>query len=161
MTTFKSHVAISDDHRERLIDTLNTTLATTLDLMLQVKQAHWNIRGPWFFARHELFDDLATHLRDFGDDIAERAGTLGGYARGTVRLAGSGSELPEYDLEAVDGDRHLQLLTERYGAYCKLLRTGIGRTQEAEDVATEDLLTEVLRKTELDLWFLESHLQRK
>ncbi|HJK99202.1 MAG TPA: DNA starvation/stationary phase protection protein Dps [Polyangiaceae bacterium LLY-WYZ-14_1] len=160
MTEFTTHVGMKEQDRERLVTTLNTTLATTLDLMLQVKQAHWNIRGPWFFARHELFDELAKQLRKLGDDIAERASTLGGYANGTVRLSAEHSELPEYDLKAVDGEQHLRQLTERYGTYTKLLRTGISRSQESNDPATEDLLTEALRKTELDLWFLESHLKR-
>lgn len=158
MTRFSTHVSIPDDKREMLITTLNEALATNLDLMLQVKQAHWNIKGPWFVSRHELFDTLAERLREQGDDLAERVATLGGYARGTVRLAAEGSTLPEYDLDAVRGEKHVATLVERYGAYAKLLRRGIGRTQEAKDPASEDLLTEALRASETDLWFLESHL---
>ena len=157
-TRFPSHVALSDDTRQQLIESLNTALATVLDLQLQVKQAHWNIKGPQFFARHELFDKVAGRLRDSADDIAERAATLGGYAQGTVRLAASHSKLPEYELNAVDGKQHIRTLVERFASYTKLLRENIEDASKNGDPATEDLYTEALRTAELDMWFLESHL---
>jgi starvation-inducible DNA-binding protein len=91
--------------------------------------------------------------------VAERVSTLGGQATGTVRLAATHSELREYDVDAVDGRRHLQLLAERYGDYTKLLRQMVDSKAVRADVVTEDLFTEVLRGSELDLWFVESHLQ--
>lgn len=158
MTRYKSHVALPDDARESLVRQLNLTLATTLDLHSQVKQAHWNTRGPWFFARHELYDRLADHLSGWADDAAERAGTLGGYAKGTVRMSSEISVLAEYDPQVREGSHHLRLLTERYVRYTELLREGIKLAQEQDDPATEDLFTGVLRAAELDLWFIESHL---
>lgn len=157
-TRFPSHVSLDDDKRARLVGRCNVALGTTLDLASQVKQAHWNIKGPQFFARHQLFDDLAAHLRVHADTIAERAATLGGYAEGTLRLAAERSVLPEYDLDAVDGRQHIRALVARYAAYGKTVREAIGAAREVADPATEDLFIEVLRSTELDLWFLESHL---
>lgn len=156
MTKFSTHVSLDETTRAPLIEILNKALASTIDLQLQVKQAHWNIRGANFFARHELFDDLAAHLSDAADDIAERAGSLGGYAQGTARLSVSNSILSEYDLEAVQGRQHLEKLTMQYGKYAGFLRECIAEGEK--DPATEDLFVEVLRTTELDLWFLESHL---
>jgi starvation-inducible DNA-binding protein len=57
-----SHVTLADDVKSALIETLNASLATAVDLTFQVEQAHWNIKGPSFFTRHELFDNLADHL---------------------------------------------------------------------------------------------------
>ena len=107
-TRFTSHVALPDETKVALVETLNVALATTIDLQSQLKQAHWNIKGPQFFARHELFDNVAVKLRDFADSIAERATTLGGYAQGTIRLSVEASKLPEYELRAVDGKQHIQ-----------------------------------------------------
>lgn len=155
---FPSRVNVSDETSTQLIETLNQTLATTLDLQLQVKQAHWNIKGPMFVSRHELFDDLAEHLRDCADDIAERAATLGGYAKGTARLASQNSKLDEYELDAVEGKFHLKALAERYGAYSKFLRQALEEAEQKKEPVTADLYTEVLRIAELDMWFIESHL---
>src|SRR5688572_5333591 len=103
MTRFESHVSIDDKNREQLIGILNTLLAATMDLYSQVKHAHWNVKGQDFYMWHELFDDVATPLVKHADALAERAATLGGYAKGTLRQAAEGSPLPEYDLEALDG----------------------------------------------------------
>ncbi len=156
---FTSHVNLPAEAREDLIDVLNVNLANAVDLHWQVKQAHWNIRGKHFISRHQLFDSLADHLRTQADAMAERAGTLGGYAEGTIRLAAKNSQLPEYDLQAVDGDAHLSALVDRFARYAASIRDGIQRSEALEDPVTVDLLTQTLGVVELDLWFLESHLQ--
>jgi starvation-inducible DNA-binding protein len=158
-TPFPTRVRLADDTRAMLVKGLNVSLASTFDLHSQVKQAHWNLKGAQFVARHELFDDLADHLRGWTDDLAERATTLGGYAEGTTRRSAERSVIPEYDLRAVDGRQHLQALAERYGAYCGHIRELVDATQQLGDPATEDLYTEILRDAEMDLWFLEAHLQ--
>ena len=157
-TKFTSHVSLPDESKNALVATLNTALATTIDLHSQVKQAHWNIKGPQFFARHELFDAMAGRLREQADAIAERAATMGGYAEGTTRLSAENSKLPEYDLRAVDGKHHIRVLVDRFSEYTAFIRTAIDEAADKRDPATEDLYTEVLREAELDMWFLESHL---
>lgn len=155
---FPCSVKLADDTRKTLIEGLNVALATSMDLFTQVKQAHWNLKGPQFFARHQLFDDLASHLNEHADDYAERAATLGGYATGTLRMAAERTVLKPYDERAVSGVDHLRALRERFAAYTTLLRNGIEVSQTAGDPATEDLYIEKLRSAEFDLWFLESHL---
>jgi starvation-inducible DNA-binding protein len=155
---FPSHINLPREAREELVELLNTCLATAIDLHWQVKQAHWNIRGRDFISRHELFDAIADHVRKHADDFAERAGNLGGYAQGTIRLAAKNSELEEYDLSAVNGDDHVRVLVDRVANYASVIRSGIQSTDEADDPVTTDLLTRILGEVEQDLWFLESHL---
>jgi len=38
---------------------LQARLADAVDLFTQIKQAHWNVKGPNFIALHELFDSAA------------------------------------------------------------------------------------------------------
>jgi starvation-inducible DNA-binding protein len=155
---FPSHINLPREARAELIELLNTCLATSIDLHWQVKQAHWNIRGKNFISRHELFDEVADHVRKHADDFAERAGALGGYAQGTIRLAAENSELEEYDLSAVNGDDHVLVLVDRVARYAVTIRDGIQRAADLNDPVTEDLFTRVLAEVEQDLWFLESHL---
>ncbi len=156
-TRFPRPISQPREARSELVELLNTCLATAVDLHWQVKQAHWNIRGTHFISRHKLFDDVAAHARDQADEFAERAGALGGYAEGTIRLAVKNSELEEYDLSAVDGDEHIRAVVERVARYASLIREGIDRSDELEDPVTSDLLTGILGVVEQDLWFLESH----
>jgi starvation-inducible DNA-binding protein len=155
---FPSHISLSHETREELIELLNTCLANAIDLHWQVKQAHWNVRGKHFISRHELFDTVADHVRKHADEFAERAGALGGYAEGTIRLAARNSELDEYDLSAVSGEEHVRAVLVRICNYAASIRQGIHRCDNLEDPVSADLLTRILGETEQDLWFLESHL---
>lgn len=155
---FPSHVHLPAETREELIDLLNTCLACAIDLHWQVKQAHWNVRGRDFYSRHELFDEVADTVRKQADELAERAGQLGGYAEGTIRLAGKNSQLPEYDLQAIEGEAHVRAVVERVARYAAVIRDGIHRCEELDEPVTSDLLTGILGDVEKYLWFLESHL---
>ncbi|MFZ0704480.1 MAG: DNA starvation/stationary phase protection protein Dps [Candidatus Korobacteraceae bacterium] len=158
---FSSSVDLSDDAKSKIIELCNARLADTIDLFTQVKHAHWNVKGPQFFQLHELFDDIAEHVEDFGDLIAERITQLGGVAHGTARQVAKKSSIEEYDLEAVKGMDHVRALSERLAAVANASRDAIDKTDKLGDKATSDLFTEVVRGADKDLWFLEAHLQDK
>jgi starvation-inducible DNA-binding protein len=44
---------LAPDTRRSAIDMLNEHLADAIDVHLQAKQAHWNIKGPNFAGLHE------------------------------------------------------------------------------------------------------------
>jgi starvation-inducible DNA-binding protein len=159
VSSFKTHIDIAPDVRQRMIETLNRQLAETTDLYTQTKQAHWNVKGPEFFQLHELFDKLAADIFEFSDTIAERVTALGGYALGTARMAAANSDLPEYPREAVDGRQHLEALIDRYARYAASNRKALDEAQREDDAATADIFTDVARAADKALWFLEAHLQ--
>jgi starvation-inducible DNA-binding protein len=117
------------------------------------------VKGPNFFQLHQLFDQLAAEVFPFMDLIAERATALGGFAMGTVRMAAASSVLPEYPVEAVDGQRHLKALIDRYAAFTANIRKAIDIADERHDRSTADLFTEISRTADKQLWFLEAHVQ--
>jgi DNA-binding ferritin-like protein len=94
---FTTRNNLDAESREKIVTLLNQYLADMFDLYSQTKQGHWSVKGPHFFALHELFDKLAAQLADDVDTIAERATSLGGTARGTARQSAATSRLPEYD----------------------------------------------------------------
>ena len=73
-----THNTLSETIRTQSIELLNKHLAAAIDLHAQVKQAHWNVRGPGFIAIHELFDKVSEDVERFSDMLAERAGGLTG-----------------------------------------------------------------------------------
>ena len=79
-----------------MIDLLNQQLADALDLGLQAKQAHWNVKRPHFIGLHELFDKVAEDLQESIDNIAERAVQLGGIALGTIQVVSKNSRQSAY-----------------------------------------------------------------
>lgn len=145
--------------REQIVPLLNARLADASDLKSQVKQAHWNVKGPHFFQLHELFDEIAGRVDAQIDDIAERAVQLGGTALGTVRLAAAASTLPEYPAGLTDGLAHAAAIADRLAAYGAALRSAIDESAAIGDADTADMFTGFSREADKDLWFVESHLQ--
>ena len=156
---FRTSIDLPAEKREPLVELLNARLADTADLASQIKQAHWNVKGTDFYQLHILFDELAEEIREFVDKVAERATSLGGYARGTARMAAENSTLPEYPTGAVEGMEHVKALVERYALYARLVRDGIDQADDLGDKSTSDLFTEISRVVDKRLWFLEAHLQ--
>lgn len=153
-----SRIDMAPDIRVKVNAVLNRTLAATLDLKTQVKQAHWTVKGLDFYQLHELFDDMATELEEFIDMVAERVTALGGTPLGTARIAAAQSFLPEYPLDLVAGEAHIVALAERYAAYGKSVREAIAETDLLEDADTADLYTEISRAIDKRLWFLDAHV---
>jgi starvation-inducible DNA-binding protein len=150
---------LPEPSRKKLVELLNARLADATDLMLQAKQAHWNVKGPSFIALHELFDQVNSATAEHVDLIAERAVQLGGVVYGTARVAAERSHLEEYPLEITAGSDHAMALSAALSGFGKALRKAIHEADELGDADTADVLTEVSRTNDKLLWFVEAHLQ--
>ena len=155
---YPTRIDLPEDLRAKVAGILNRTLAATLDLKTQTKQAHWNVKGMNFYQLHLLFDEMATELEEYTDMVAERITALAGTAMGTARTAAAESILPEYTFEAVSGAEHVTVLADRYALYAKHVRESIDATEELGDADTADLYTEISRTIDKRLWFLEAHI---
>lgn len=156
---FQTAIDLPEKVRIDLVGVLNQQLADTFDLYGQLKQAHWNVKGRDFYQLHQLFDVLAECALEWADLLGERVTALGGYAMGTVRMSASSSRLPEFPTDIREGMDFVRALVERYGNYCGTTRAGITATEELGDPTTSDLMTEISRDADKNLYFLESHLQ--
>jgi starvation-inducible DNA-binding protein len=147
--------------RREIIELLNRQLADAIDLGLQAKQAHWNVKGPHFVGLHELFDKAAETIGGFIDDIAERIVQLGGVALGTLQIVAKNSRLSAYSLTISSGKEHVTELSNALATFAATMRAAIDTASKAGDADTADLLTEVSRGVDKLLWFVEVHLQAK
>jgi starvation-inducible DNA-binding protein len=158
-TMHRTRIDLPADKREKLIGLLNAQLADILDLRMQSKQAHWNVRGPHFIGLHKLFDEVADALIEQADEIAERASMLGGVAQGTAAVVAERSRLPKYPLDIASGRKHIEAMSTALAAFAKTTRSAIEQAESLGDAGTADLLTQVVRETDKYLWFVEAHLQ--
>ena len=143
--------------RTEMIDLLNARLADAIDLGLQTKQAHWNVKGSNFIALHELFDKLAEEVEEHIDLIAERAVQLGGIAYGTVQDVQKNTGLQPYPTDISASAAHVAVLSSAYAAFGASVRAAIDLADEAGDKDTADLFTQISRDADKALWFIESH----
>lgn len=144
--------------RTAMTELLNARLAEAIDLSLQLKQAHWNVRGATFQQLHALFDQLHAETGPYIDDLAERCVQLGGTARGTLQAVAQRSALASYPLTARTPVAHLKAIQESLAAFGKAVRAGIDAADQAGDKDTADLFTGISRGADKALWFVEAHL---
>src|SRR5712675_638399 len=147
---------LSVEIRSKTVDLLNARLADVIDLGLQAKQAHWNVKGPHFIGLHELFDKVAEELEEFTDGIAERAVELGGIALGTIQVVSKTSRLKAYPLGLVSGREHISALSGALAQFGAGAREAIDAAGKAGDADTADLFTEISRGVDKLLWMIEA-----
>jgi len=150
---------ISKERRTQLNALMNQRLASAVDLQMQMKQAHWNVKGPSFIGLHELFDKVAEAVEGYVDEIAERIVQLGGVAEGTVRMAASRTRLMEYSPEISEGMAHVENVASALSTFGEEARNTINVADELDDADTADLFTEISRGIDKWLWFVEAHSQ--
>jgi len=146
--------------REQVVKELELLLADAIDLTLQAKQAHWNIKGADFIALHQLFDDVHAHATAWADDLAERIVALGGDAHGTVQAVARATRVQPWPLETHGAEAHVERLTAAIAQFGSHVRASIARCAEFGDPGSADLCTSISRQTDKDLWFVEAHLER-
>ena len=157
--SFRTSVDIPPGSREKINKILNQHLADSFDLMSQVKQAHWNVKGSDFWQLHKLFDEVAERAAEWVDEFAERVTALGGYATGTARMAAATSTLPEFPTDITDSMDYVRAVADRLAAFTNSAREAIDQTDKLGDADTADLFTEISRCADKYLYFLEAHLQ--
>lgn len=137
---------------------LNRQLADLIDLGLQARQAHWNVKGPQFTALHTLFEEVADELGELADVVAERAVMLGGVAQGILQTVARDSRLAPYPLDALSGSEHLWPLSAALSHVAQSTRAAIDAADSAGDAGSADVLTQLSRGLDALLWKVESHI---
>src|SRR5207302_1215740 len=150
---------ITQKRRVEISALLNQRLPDEVELQTQMKQAHWNVKGPHFIGLHELFDKIDEAVESYVDLIAERIVQLGGIAEGTARVAAERSRLEEYPLDIADGQAHVEAVSKALSTFGHEVRKTIDEAEELEDADTADIFTEVSRGIDKWLWFVEAHTQ--
>ncbi len=140
---------------------LNRLLADTINLKLQAKQAHWNIKGSNFIALHELFDSVAADADTYTDMIAERTVQIGGVAAGTLEAVSKHTKLEAYPTDMVHSEQYIKALSASLKISADAARNSIDLASDMVDPVTVDLLTEVARGLDKKRWLVESNLQSK
>lgn len=155
----KSKIDLDFNTRNESIGFLQISLASSIDLSLQIKQAHWNIKGLQFIGLHKFLDELHEVVNDFVDLIAERITALSGDAEGNLAHVVEKTILSAYPTGINSITDHIEALTDSISTLGEFVRNAIKATDEKDDMGTSDLFTEVSRGLDHNLWLLEAHLQ--
>jgi len=160
MTTVQqeAHLPTLEDHsRGEAARELQATLVELVDLSLIGKQLHWNIAGRPFKPLHEHLDELVDSWRDLSDTVAERAAALGVAPDGRAGTVDATSGIDPVVPGAVSTDAALHELVPRVADVAERIRSRMDRLGEI-DLPSQDVLIEVIRELEKQLWMLRVSL---
>ena len=143
--------------REGVGQELQTTLHELIDLSLIGKQLHWAVVGPLFRPLHLLLDELVDSWRELSDTVAERAVALGFVPDGQAKAVAAGSQLAAVAPTALEDHLVVRELTHRIAEVSEQVRDRMNRLGDA-DLASQDVLIEVVRKLEKQQWMLRAQL---
>ena len=157
MTSTQAHLpALEDPHmREDVGNQMQATLCELIELSLFGKQLHWSVTGPLFKPLHEQLDELVDSWRELSDVIAERAVALGSYPDGQSATVAAGSGLARVERGAVEDHVVVRELTGRVNDVADRVRERMNRMGDI-DAASQDVLIEVLRELEKQLWMIRA-----
>ena len=152
-------IALDEKARAASCKALNEILADSMVLYALYKKHHWNVAGPTFYQLHLLFDKHAEEQGELIDALAERVQSLGGIAVGDPRHAAELTTIPR----PPDGAEEVPVMIDRtlqaHEIIIEKVRAAITATEASEDWGSNDLLMgDVLRRHELQVWFLSEHV---
>jgi starvation-inducible DNA-binding protein len=152
-------IALSAEARGQSAQILNGILADTTILYALYKKHHWLVAGPTFYQLHLLFDKHAEEQLELIDLIAERIQSLGGIAVGDPRHAAELTTIPRPPDGAEEVPVMISRLLDAHETIIEKVRKGLDATEKSKDFGTNDLLMgDVLRRHELQVWFVAEHV---
>lgn len=154
----KLPITLDEPARKATCEKLQALLTELVNLALQLKQAHWNVRGPLFKPVHEQLDEIVDDARTHSDDVAERITALGVSADGRVTRLQSESSLPEFPEGHLGTRAAVEAVSERMTRTIRVCRTILPTLAEADSIS-EDLVIGITASLEKHHWMLWSQLE--
>jgi starvation-inducible DNA-binding protein len=145
--------------RLEVTERLNQLLADTMTLRDLYKKSHWQTAGPTFYQLHLLFDKHYNEQAELVDLIAERIQVLGGLSIAMAHDVAETTRISRPPRGREEVPVQLSRLIDAHQTIIRELREFARRSDEIGDAGTNDLLvSDVLRTSELQVWFLSEHL---
>jgi len=152
-------LALSRDVRGESVQILNQVLVDSIMLRDLYKKCHWQVSGPTFYQLHLLFDKHAGEQTELVDEIAERIQTLGGLAAGMPDQVAEMTTIERPPRGREEVPVQISRLLDAHQVIIKNVRSAARQTNKNGDDGTNDLLVStVLRRNELQAWFLYEHV---
>ena len=152
-------IALAVEARAESAQLLNRVLADTTILYALYKKHHWVVASPTFYQLHLLFDKHAAEQLELIDLLAERVQSLGAIAIGDPRHAAEITGIDRPPDGAEEAPVMIGRLLDAHEEIISVVREAIERTAKSGDWGSNDLLmSDVLRRHELQVWFLGEHL---
>jgi starvation-inducible DNA-binding protein len=158
-TVVSMPIALAENTRRESIINLNQLLADTITLRDLYKKHHWQVSGPTFYQLHLLFDKHFNEQSELVDEIAERIMLLGGVSVAMGGHVAAMTLIPEPPTGREEVPVQISRLLHAHEIVLKEARTMARQAAQGGDDGTNDLVvSSVIRKNELQVWFIAEHV---
>jgi starvation-inducible DNA-binding protein len=145
--------------RLEMTEQLNLLLADTITLRDLYKKSHWQVAGATFYQLHLLFDKHFDEQVEVVDTIAERIQLLGGVSIAMAHDVAETTRIERPPRGREEVPVQISRLLDAHQVIIRHCRELAKRAGELGDDGTNDLVvSDVLRTSELQVWFLSEHL---
>ena len=136
---------------------LEATLLELVDLSLLGNQLHWSLTGPLVPVLDRHLDELVESWRELADKAAERAIAIGYWPDGQAGAVAARDEHAAVARGPVEDQAVVLLLVQLLAAVTERTRRRLSRLG-ALDVVSQQVLIEVVRQLEQQLWMIRAQL---
>lgn len=136
---------------------LRVYVAETYALLLKTQACHWNMTGPGFIGLHKLTEEQYTELFRAVDELAERARALQVEAPHGLAEILELSSIEDAPI-ALTTTEAIRLLVEDNASLATKATALADLADEADDLATHDMLVARAAAHQKAAWLLRSHL---
>jgi starvation-inducible DNA-binding protein len=155
----KMPLALPESACKEAVENLNQVLADTITLRDLYKKHHWQVTGHTFYQLHLLFDKHAGEQNELVDTLAERIQLLGGVSIAMAPDVAETTLIPRAPKGREEVPVQISRLLHAHEIVLKEARAMARRAAESGDDGTNDVLvSEVIRRNELQVWFLAEHV---
>src|SRR6201993_5255420 len=157
--THAFHLELENPVRLEMTEQLNQLLADTMTLRDLYKKSHWQVAGPTFYQLHLLYDKHYEEQAEIVDIIAERIQLLGGISLAMAPDIAETTRIERAPRGREEVPVQISRLLDAHQIIIGHCRTLARRASAVGDDGTNDMiLSDVLRRNELQVWFVSEHL---
>jgi len=151
---------ISEGHKGKIVDLLNSVLANEFLVFTKTLNYHWNIKGPRFTSLHEFLGGHYNTLLEVMDEVAERIKIVGGVPLSTATEMTQKTTIEEKPGTIPSSNDMIATLIKDHHIIQQMISYSLKNNAEifSEDKGTEDMLVATMRTHEKMIWMLKSSL---
>ncbi len=146
-------------NRDKLVEKLNTLLATYQIHYQNLRALHWNVKGANFFELHLKYEELYTRTQVIIDDLAERILTLESTPMHRMEDYISNSLIKENKLIS-DGNVGMEYVLSAQNTLLDLERKVLDLSGDKNDEGTNAMMSDLIREKEKTNWMFSAWLKK-
>ncbi|MGN1255363.1 MAG: Dps family protein [Prevotella sp.] len=147
---------LNENNVNNVINALAQLLADLQVHYTNLRNLHWNVKGPRFYVLHEKYEEMYNDVADKVDEVAERILQLNGTPEHRFSAYLNSAQVKELPV-VKDEKTGLRYVLDTLKALIAQERTILTTASEAGDEVTVALMSDYLTGQEKTVWMLAAY----